>query len=121
MTAVSRDLSSSEIEAVAEHYAKQTWQPQAQPYDAQLARRGAQIHDLKCDRCHSAFGSEPADDLAILAGQWRAYLETEFADFDNGSRRMADKMKTQYDTLSAADKRALIELYVRGGPPANNN
>ena len=50
-----------------------------------------------------------------MSGQWRKYLEMEFADFDAGTRKMADKMREKYDTLSAQDKQAIIEMYVSGG------
>ena len=39
----------------------------------------------------------------------------EFENFDSGRRNMPDKMKKKYDTLTAADKRAIIELYVSNG------
>ena len=115
MVEVSRSLSPEENEAVARHYAAQTWRPHVQNFDPALARRGALIHELKCSKCHSEGGSVPEDDLAVMAGQWREYLEMEFADFDRRTRRMADKMKEQYDTLSAEDKKALIEHYVSAG------
>ena len=41
----------------------------------------------------------------------------EFEDFDSGARRMVDKMKAKYETLSNADKAALIEFYASGGSP----
>ena len=115
MVEISRALSDDEIEAVALHYSLQTWRPRKQPFDAELARRGAEIHNAKCDKCHSGGGSVAEDDLAILAGQWREYLKMEFEDFDTGTRRMVDKMKAKYETLSGADKAALLELYVGAG------
>ena len=39
----------------------------------------------------------------------------EFEDFDSGERKMSRKMKEKYDTLSAEDKKAILELYVSGG------
>lgn len=115
MVEISRSLPEKELEAVARYYAAQAWQPHEQEFDAALARRGALIHDIKCGKCHSEGGSVAEDDLPIMAGQWREYLEMEFADFDSGSRRMADKMKEKYDTLGAGDKKAIIELYVSAG------
>ena len=50
-----------------------------------------------------------------MSGQWRQYLEMEFDDFDSGERKMSRKMKEKYDTLSAEDKKAILELYVSGG------
>ena len=57
----------------------------------------------------------PDADHALLAGQWRDYLARELRNFTSGDRRMADKMKKKFDTLSEADKDALLELYVSAG------
>lgn len=115
MVEISRALSEEEIEAVAVHYSSATWRPHQQPFDPTLAKRGAEIHGAKCDKCHSEGGSVAEDDLAILAGQWREYLEMEFEDFDSGTRRMVDKMRAKFETLSDADKAALVEFYVSAG------
>lgn len=115
MVEIGRALSDEEIEAVALHYSLETWRPHRQSFDGPLARRGSEIHGAKCAKCHSEGGSVAEDDLAILAGQWRDYLTMEFEDFDAGSRRMVDKMKARYETLSGADKAALVEFYVSAG------
>lgn len=115
MNMIVKRLSDDEIEAVAAHYSEQTWQPHDQPFDAALARRGAAVHDIKCDKCHSEGGSVKDDDLAIMSGQWRKYLEMEFSDFDEGTRKMADKMREKFETLSAEDKQAIVEMYVSAG------
>ena len=115
MTQVVEALSEDEIEAVARHYAAQGWRPHEQPFDAAKARRGAAVHEVKCGKCHLEGGSLPESDLAIAAGQWRTYLTAQFRDFDAGRRPMAAKMKKRYDTLSDADKEAIIELYVGAG------
>ena len=117
MVEISRALSDEEIEAVAVHYSLATWHPHQQTFDAALAKRGAEIHREKCDKCHSEGGSVADDDLAVLAGQWREYLKMEFEDFDRGARRMVDKMKAKFETLSDEDKAALLEFYVSGGDP----
>ena len=108
-------LSDEEIEAVAYYYSEQAWRPHAQPFDAELARRGAAIHSRKCGKCHPKGGSEADADHALLAGQWREYLTQELRNFTSGERRMADKMKKKFDTLSEADKVALLEFYVSAG------
>ncbi|MDE0441788.1 MAG: c-type cytochrome [Gammaproteobacteria bacterium] len=108
-------LSADEIEAVAFYYSGQEWHPHPQPFDAELARRGAAIHSRKCGKCHPKGGSVPDADHALLAGQWRDYLARELRNFTSGERRMADKMKKKFDTLSEADKDALLELYVSAG------
>lgn len=108
-------LSANEIEAVAYYYSEQEWRPHLQPFDAELARRGAAIHSRKCGKCHPKGGSEADADHALLAGQWRDYLARELRNFTSGERRMADKMKKKFDTLSEADKGALLELYASAG------
>ena len=115
MLEVAESLSEDAIETVALYYAAQTWQPHEQPFDAEQARQAAPIHARKCAKCHLKEGSVPEADHALLSGQWRDYLVQAFRDFDSGDRRMADKMKERYDTLSDADKAALIELYVSAG------
>ncbi len=115
MAEVARALTEDDAFAVGEHYANQIWKPHEQEFDLELARRGAQVHDIKCDKCHSEYGGAAEDDLAIMSGQWRQYLEMEFEDFDSGERKMSRKMKEKYDTLSAEDKKAILELYVSGG------
>ena len=115
MEQVVEALSDDEIVAVAIYYSEQEWRPHEQPFDAELARRGSTIHSRKCGKCHPKGGSVPDADYAILAGQWRDYLTTEFRNFASGERRMATKMKKQFDTLSATDKDALLELYVSAG------
>ncbi|MCY3621737.1 MAG: hypothetical protein OXH68_08495 [Gammaproteobacteria bacterium] len=108
-------LSADEVDAVAYYYSEQEWRPRAQPFDAELARRGAAIHSRKCGKCHPKGGSEADADHALLAGQWRDYLAQELRNFTSGERRMADKMKKNFDTLSEGDKDALLELYVSAG------
>ena len=115
MEEVTAELSDADEWEIVIHYANQKWQPQEQPFDADLARRGAEIHAERCERCHYDGGRDPESDLPIAAGQWRTYLEAEFRNFDTGRRAMSDKMKEKYDTLSAADKQAIIELYVSAG------
>ena len=115
MVEVAESLSDADEWAVVIHYANQQWQPHEQAFDAELARQVAEIHAEKCDRCHYDGGRDPESDLPITAGQWRDYLVAEFDNFDAGRRAMSDKMREKYDTLSAAEKRAIIELYVSAG------
>ena len=115
MAEIASGLSEDELAAVAAHYAARQWQPHKQPFDAPLARRGARVHAVKCGKCHLRGGSVAESDLAITAGQWRTYLAAQFQAFDDGTRRMAPKMRKRYESLSDGDKRAILELYVSAG------
>ena len=115
MEEVVASLSEEDEWTVSAYFSKQRWRPPDQPFDADLAALGAEIHDERCDNCHHDGGRDPDFDLPITAGQWREYLVAEFDNFDSGRRKMSEKMKKKYDTLTAADKRAIIELYVSAG------
>ena len=115
MQQVVEALSDEELAQISSYYASLTWAPHTQTFDRDLAERGFTVHKVKCNKCHLKEGSIPESDLAILSGQWRDYLEKQFRDFENGSRRMSPKMEKKFSSLSAEDKIALIELYVSGG------
>lgn len=115
MVEVSRAITDEELEAVALHYAGKTWMPHPQPFDSRRAQRGKAVHRVKCAKCHIEGGSIPEADLAILAGQWRDYLTSQFQAFDDKTRRMVPKMESKYESLSDADKQALVEFYVSAG------
>ena len=115
MTEVANALTEAEVEAVSAHYAAQPWRPHEQAFDVALARRGERVHARKCGKCHLQGGRLAESDLAITAGQWRPYLAAQFQAFDDGRRRMAPKMRKRYESLSARDKAAILELYVSAG------
>ena len=115
MEEIANALSDEDEWLIVIYFANQAWRPHDQPFDAALARRGAEVHAEKCEKCHYDGGRDPESDLPLSAGQWREYLVAEFDNFDSGRRAMSDKMKEKYDTLSAADKQAIIELYVSAG------
>ena len=108
-------FSQTELEEFALYYSQTTWTPIPQDFDRQLAAEGARLHKVKCNKCHINGGSIPESDHALMAGQWREYLEGEFKNFDDGSRRMSSKMQQKYETLSAKGKQAIIEFYVSAG------
>ena len=108
-------LSAEDKQLAAAYYAGMTWTPHEQKFDQELAKRGSRVHAVKCGKCHLKEGRVPESDHALLSGQWRAYLEQQFKDFDSRKRRMASKMQQKYDTLSDADKVALLELYASAG------
>ena len=115
MKEVVKRLSDEDLVLAAKYYASLEWQPNEQEFDKDLALRGSRVHGVKCGKCHLKGGSIPESDHALLSGQWRGYLEKQFADFDSRARRMSSKMQQKYDTLSEKDKAALLELYASAG------
>lgn len=111
MNVVTKDMSEDDIAAVSEFFASKAFKPAEQAADATLAATGAKIHEDSCEKCHSDGGKSSEDDTAILAGQWKPYLESEFGKFSAGSRDMPKKMKKKFSALSDDDKKALLEYY----------
>ncbi len=115
MNEVAKNLGEADAQAVAEFFAKQTFKKAPNQFDAALAKKGAKIHDKRCEKCHSEGGTLADDDAAILGGQWKEYLEEEFRKLSAGERPMPKKMKKKFKKLNDEQKKALIEYYASGG------
>lgn len=104
-------LSPQQIKLLADYYAGQPFVQAIQPFDPQLAKRGASLHQSQCAKCHEAAGSVADDDSGILAGQWMGYMQQQFDAYTSGKRAMPEKMKQKMDKLTAEDSQALIHYY----------
>lgn len=111
MNEIAKKLSDEEIQALGAFYSQQKFLPRTQKFDAKLAEKGAEIHDDKCENCHSDRGSNPDVDAAILAGQWTPYLRAQFSAFMSGAREAPAKMQKKTEKLSAEDIEALLNFY----------
>lgn len=116
MGRIARGYSEEEIRAMAGFFCEQNYAPAKQAFDAKKAELGMALHEDKCEKCHEDGGKLDEDGASILAGQWRTYLEYEFADFLSGHRDMPRKMKTAMDAVLKRDTDArveqLIEFYI---------
>jgi len=106
-----KDLSEADIEQLAEHYEGLPFVRARQTFDAELAAKGEEIHEMKCKKCHEDGGSSPDDDAGFLAGQWMPYLEEQFEEYGSGERPMPEKMEPKFKDLSEDDSKALIQYY----------
>ena len=111
MCKVANDLSDGDIKEVAKYFAGKKFVRAQQKADPALAKKGKEVHDRSCDKCHSEGGSLASDDAGILAGQWMPYLKEQFKDFQDGKRPMVKKMKPKMEKLKAEDIDALINYY----------
>jgi sulfide dehydrogenase cytochrome subunit len=111
MCQVAKDLSDADIKQVAQHFAGKKFVRAQQKFDAALAKKGKEIHEHTCDKCHSEGGSLASDDAGILAGQWMPYLKEQFKEFKAGKRPMVKKMKPKMEKLEPADIDALVNYY----------
>jgi sulfide dehydrogenase cytochrome subunit len=118
MNAVTKDMSKDDIIAYAKYFAAQKFMPNKGQFDAALAKRGAKLHDMKCEKCHSDGATNPEDDASLLAGQTREYLTRAFEKMKAGDQPMPRKMKKKFKKLKDGDFQKLIEYYVSGGGAA---
>jgi len=110
MNEIAKKLSEDDINALAEHYAKQTFKSHAgeQKTNPKLVAKGEKLFKRKCKKCHADFGTDPEDDAGILGGQWMKYLDHQFKMFHAGDREMPKKMKKKFKKLKEADYEAII-------------
>jgi cytochrome subunit of sulfide dehydrogenase len=114
MNEIAKNLSEADLKAISIYYASQTFKKQPNTTDPELVAAGAKLHDRKCEKCHSDGGANADDDAAILAGQWKAYLEKEFKDIKDGERVMPKKMMKKFKKLDEEDMKKLIDFYAAG-------
>ncbi|OGI43682.1 MAG: hypothetical protein A2150_05795 [Candidatus Muproteobacteria bacterium RBG_16_64_11] len=111
MCQVAKDLGDADVKELAKHFAGKKFVRAPQKTDAALAKKGKELHDRRCEKCHSDGGSVAADDGGILAGQWMPYLRETFKDYSAGKRPMPEKMKPKMRNLSKDDTEALVHYY----------
>jgi sulfide dehydrogenase cytochrome subunit len=118
MGRIAKGYTDEQFELMGEFFSKQEFIPAKQASDAKLAATGAKLHDKYCEKCHSEGGdvkAAVADEVGVLAGQWKPYLHYTLNDFISGARPMPKKMKKKIDDLTEkegeAGIKALLEYY----------
>lgn len=111
MCQVVKDMSEADIKEIAQYFSKQKFVRAKQKFDPALAKKGKEIHDEYCEKCHSQGGTVADDDAGMPAGQWMPYLRHAFDEFYSGKRPIAKKMKAKLDEVNKADIDALVNFY----------
>ena len=107
-----KELSGDDIKQISQYFAGKKFIRAKQKFDPALAKKGKEIHEVNCDKCHSNGGSIAGDDAGILAGQWMPYLEETFTQYSSGKRPMSEKkMKPKIEKLDKAGFEALVNYY----------
>lgn len=115
MNRVAKGYTEDEIEAMAEYFEAQTFEPAKQDFDAKLAALGKDLHKAYCqEKCHER-GGDASDDSGVLAGQWVGYLSATLADMREGRSTYPPKMKAKVDRMveekGEAAFQALLNYY----------
>lgn len=106
--------SDARIADLAEHYASQRRGPSNEPYDAELAAIGEEIHTEHCGQCHvSPDNPEVADALGIpLHGQRGVYVRYALQSYKDGRRKnLLDEMAEKLKIVTPDDVEALVNYY----------
>lgn len=111
MCQVVKDMNPDDIKEVAKYFSKQKFVRAKQTFDPELAKKGKEIHEQRCEKCHSSSASDPHDDAGIQAGQQMKYLEEILFEFVAGTRPVPKKMKAQLEQLDKASIEALVNFY----------
>jgi cytochrome subunit of sulfide dehydrogenase len=111
MCQIVKDLTGAEIREIADYFAEQKFVRAKQKFDPVLAKRGKEVHDEYCEKCHSDGGTRSDDDAGMPAGQWIPYLQQAFDEFSTGKRPISKKMKQKMEQVDKDDISALIQFY----------
>jgi cytochrome subunit of sulfide dehydrogenase len=111
MCQIAKGLKDAEARQIAEHLSKQKFVRAKQKFDAGLAAKGKDVHEMYCEKCHSEGATQAKDDAGMMAGQWIPYLTQAMDEFATGKRPIAKKMKAKLDELTPEDIKALIQYY----------
>jgi cytochrome subunit of sulfide dehydrogenase len=111
MCKIAKDLSKSDIDALAGYFAGKPFVPAKQAFDAALAAKGKAVHKEHCEKCHSDGGSLASDDAGILAGQWQHYQRATLKAYMSGEREADKKMAQKIEKLDAEMMEQLVHYY----------
>lgn len=107
-------LSQAEVTAAAEYYAARVRNYNREPFDKELAAKGAVLHERHCGACHV-----PPDDEDVayaigipLHGQRPDYIRYAIDAYFSGKREpLLDTMAHEIQQLEPADIDALVNYY----------
>ena len=111
MGRLAKGYTDAEFDAMAEFFSKQKFHPTTQMVDAAKVKRGADLQEANCSRCHLEDGKEGKDDTPVMASQWLTYLQMQMDLYQSGARKMPEKMAEKVKPLSKQDLEALLHFY----------
>lgn len=95
------NLTTEDINTLAEYYAQQEYKPAEQKFDPQLAHKGRELHNKYCAKCHDNNGRVDPHNYGILAGQGMPYLRLTIKEYLEGARRVNPMMVKKLKRVKA--------------------
>jgi sulfide dehydrogenase cytochrome subunit len=111
MGRLAKGYSDADFEAMGKFFEDQKFTRAANKTDAKMVKKGEELHNKNCKRCHLENGKEFDEKANILAGQWLTYLGIQMDDYHSGKRKMFDKKEEKMKPLSKEDLHALAHFY----------
>lgn len=111
MGRLAKGYSDADFDAMGTFFSQQKFHATAQAVDAAKAKKGADLEDANCSRCHIDQGKDGKDDTPVMASQWLDYLKMQAELYDSGKRKMPKDMADKWNKLSKEDREALLHFY----------
>ncbi|MGB7502973.1 MAG: c-type cytochrome [Azonexus sp.] len=111
MGRLAKGYTDADFDAMANFFSKQKFHATQQVVDAAKAKKGADLQEANCSRCHLEEGKEGKDDTPVMASQWLTYLQMQMGLYQSGARKMPEKMAEKVKPLSKEDIEALLHFY----------
>jgi sulfide dehydrogenase cytochrome subunit len=111
MGRLAKGYTDADFTAMADFFSKQKFHATTQVVDAAKAKKGADLQEANCSRCHLDDGKDGKDDTPVMASQWLPYLQMQMALYLTGKRKMPEKMEEKVKPLSTDDLEALLHFY----------
>lgn len=102
MGRLAKGYTDEEFEAMGDFFSKQKRVAAGVKLNAAQVKKGAEIAEKFCSRCHIEDGKEGKDGSSIMAGQWLQYLQIQNDDYLSGKRKMVEKMEEKVKQLPNA-------------------
>ena len=115
MGRIAKGYSDEDLKLLAEYFAQQPFIRAPQVTEPTLVTQGKALYRQHCAVCHIQNGTVDKTGAAIIAGQWKPYLQFALTDFQTGVRKSPRGMTKSLDAVEqrygAEGFKALIEFY----------
>ncbi len=111
MGRLAKGYSDADFVVMGEYFSKQKFHATSQSLDAAKVKKGADLQEASCSRCHLDDGKDGKDDTPVMASQWIDYLKMQAALYESGARKMPKDMAEKWDKLSKEDREALLYFF----------
>lgn len=111
MGRLAKGYTDQQIDQLGEFFSKQKLHFTHQQVDMAKAKKGAELQEANCSRCHLDDGKDGKDDTPVMASQWLPYLQMQMELYQSGKRKMPEKMAEKVKPLSKEDLDALLHFY----------